>query len=72
MRYLAEHAGRVASKEELLEAVWLGVVVTEDSLVQCVKEIREALSDDTHIIKTVPRRGYLFVPELSVKSAPAR
>jgi DNA-binding winged helix-turn-helix (wHTH) protein/pimeloyl-ACP methyl ester carboxylesterase len=76
LRYLAEHAGRVVSKDELLGAVWPDVVVTEDSLVQCISDIREALSDHTHrIIKTVPRRGYLFTAELSVrpleKRAPA-
>jgi DNA-binding winged helix-turn-helix (wHTH) protein/pimeloyl-ACP methyl ester carboxylesterase len=66
LRYLADHADRVVSKDELLAAVWPDVVVTEDSLVQCVKEIRDALSDNTHqIIKTVPRRGYLFAAQLS-------
>jgi DNA-binding winged helix-turn-helix (wHTH) protein/pimeloyl-ACP methyl ester carboxylesterase len=66
LRYLAEHAGRVVSKEELLRAVWPSVVVTDDSVVQCIREIRDALLDDTHqIVKTVPRRGYLFVAELS-------
>ena len=37
-------------------------------MVQCIKDIREALSDDAHqIIKTMPRRGYLFAAELSDK-----
>src|SRR5262245_46780927 len=61
LRYLVEHAGRLVSKEELIAAVWRGVSVTDDSIVQCVKDIREALSDDEQrIINTVPRRGYLF------------
>ncbi len=61
LRYLVEHEGRLVSKEELVEAVWRGISVTDDSVVQCVKDIREALSDDNHrIIQTVPRRGYLF------------
>jgi pimeloyl-ACP methyl ester carboxylesterase/DNA-binding winged helix-turn-helix (wHTH) protein len=66
LRYLAERAGRLVSKEELIQAIWPDVVVTDDSLVQCIKEIREALSDDSRqIVKTVPRRGYLFAAELS-------
>src|SRR5262245_49387464 len=61
LAYLAQHAGHLVTKEELIQAVWPGVFVTDDSLVQCIGEIRKAL-DDTgrRIIKTVPRRGYLF------------
>src|SRR5262245_7980279 len=66
LRYLAEHAGRVFSKEELIKAAWPDIFVTDDSLVQCIKDIREALSDDAHlIIRTMPRRGYLFAAELT-------
>lgn len=66
LRYLAEHAGRVVSKEELIKATWPDIFVTDDSLVQCIKDIREALSDDAHlIIRTMPRRGYLFAAELT-------
>jgi pimeloyl-ACP methyl ester carboxylesterase len=54
------------SKEELIRAAWREAFVTDDSVVQCIKEIREALSDEGHlIIRTVPRRGYLFAGELS-------
>lgn len=66
LRYLAENPGRLVSKDELMKAVWGGVVVTDDSLVQCVKDIRDALNDSgQRIIKTVPRRGYLFAAEVS-------
>src|SRR5262245_45718916 len=72
LRFLAEHAGRVVAKDELIKAVWPGLSVTDDSLVQCVKEIREALGDDAHrIIRTVPRRGYLFASTISI-APPAR
>lgn len=66
LRYLAEHAGRIISKEELIRATWPNVFVTDDSLVHCIKDIRAALCDESHaIIKTMPRRGYLFAAELS-------
>lgn len=58
---LAQSGGRVMSKDELLGAVWPDVFVTEDSLTQCVHEVREALG--THsaaLLKTVPRRGYML------------
>jgi TolB-like protein/DNA-binding winged helix-turn-helix (wHTH) protein len=61
LRYLVENAGRVVSKDEIFAAVWPGISVTDDSLVQCIRDIRQALEDDAQrLIKTVPRRGYLF------------
>jgi DNA-binding winged helix-turn-helix (wHTH) protein len=66
LRYLAEHAGRLVFKEELIQAIWPSVSVTDDSLVQCIRDVRRALSDTPHrIIRTVPRRGYLFAAEVS-------
>ena len=59
--YLAENAGRLASKQALFEAVWPGVAVCDDSLVQCIRELRQKLGDeDRRLIKTVSRRGYLL------------
>src|SRR5262245_26920499 len=64
--YLARHPGRAVSKAELFEAIWPGISVTDDSLVQCVAEIRRVLHDGhRRIIKTVPRLGYLFAGVLS-------
>ena len=44
LRYLVEHPDRLISKDELLEAVWPNVHVTEDSLTRCVSEQRSAMS----------------------------
>jgi TolB-like protein/DNA-binding winged helix-turn-helix (wHTH) protein/tetratricopeptide (TPR) repeat protein len=61
LRYLVENAGRLLPKDELHRALWPNVFVTDDSLVQCVGELRHALKDFDHrLIKTVPRRGYLL------------
>ena len=61
LRYFVENSGRVISKQELIRAAWPGLFVTDDALVQCVRDVRHALSDEAHrIIQTVPRRGYLF------------
>jgi len=58
---LARNAGRVVTKDELMAAVWPGVVVTDESLARCVSDIRAALGDGAqHLVKTVPRRGYVF------------
>ena len=59
--YLAENAGRLVPKAELHDAVWGRVAVSDDSLVQCIRELRQKLGDADHaLIKTVPRRGYLL------------
>ncbi len=59
--FLVGNAGRVISKDELLGAVWNGLAVSEDSLTQCVHDVRRALADhEQSLIRTVPRRGYLF------------
>jgi DNA-binding winged helix-turn-helix (wHTH) protein len=60
LAYLVRHAGRVISKRELMESVWKDVAVTDDSLVQCLMEIRRALGERHEVIKTIRRRGYLF------------
>jgi len=64
LAHLARHAGHVVTKDELIAAVWPGLVVTDDSIARCISDIRRALGDvDQQIIKTVPRRGYtLAVP----------
>jgi len=59
LRFLVENAGRLVSKDEILASVWSDVAVTDDTLVQSIGEIRKALGEKgTHLIRTVPRRGY--------------
>ena len=59
--FLVRHAGRVVTKDELIAAVWPGLVVTDDSIARCISDIRRALSDvEQRIVKTVPRRGYIL------------
>jgi len=64
LAHLVRHAGHVVTKDELIAAVWPGLVVTDDSIARCISDIRRALGDvDQKTIKTVPRRGYtLAVP----------
>lgn len=66
LRYLVENPNRLIGKDELVEAVWTDTFVTANSLVKCLNDVRAALNDEAHIIiKTVPRRGYIFVPEVN-------
>src|SRR3954468_21275185 len=67
LRYLAENAGRLVSKEDLLGAAWPKLVVTDDTLVQSIGELRRALGDDgARLISTIPRRGYRFEAPVNV------
>src|SRR3954470_24458143 len=63
--YVLKNRGRLIAKEELIQALWPDAFVTEDSLVQCMVELRRALDDRAQeILKTVPRRGYIFAAQL--------
>jgi TolB-like protein/Tfp pilus assembly protein PilF len=63
LQLLAENAGRLVPKSEIVAEVWRDVVVTDDSLTQCIADIRKAIGDEERrILRTVPRRGYVLVP----------
>jgi transcriptional activator of cad operon len=73
--YLANRAGETVAIEELLDQVWSGVVVTQDSVYQAVTALRRLLGDDakrpTYIV-TVPRLGYrLIAPVRAAVEEPA-
>jgi len=73
LSHLVRHSDRAVGKDELMQAVWPDAVVTDDSLVQCVKEIRQALGEaGRDWIRTLPRQGYAFVGETAgaVTAAP--
>ena len=66
LRLLAGNAGRVLNKQQLMEAVWPNVHVGEDSLFQCIREIRTALGDDKRqVVRVISGRGYLFQAEVT-------
>jgi DNA-binding winged helix-turn-helix (wHTH) protein/Tol biopolymer transport system component len=70
LRLLVENAGRVVTRQELIDAVWQDVIVTDYSLARAVSDLRTALGDDAahaRYIRTVHRQGYVFVAP--VKSA---
>src|SRR5689334_16701442 len=61
LRYFVENAGRLIDRDELMQAGWPGVIVTDDSIAQCIGEIRRVLDGDSQrYLRTVQRRGYRF------------
>jgi len=62
--YLVERSGKLATKQELLDAIWPDVHVTEGVLKRAILEIRKALADPIEeplFIQTLHRRGYRFI-----------
>jgi DNA-binding winged helix-turn-helix (wHTH) protein/tetratricopeptide (TPR) repeat protein len=71
LSYLAQSPNRLVPKDELMKALWPDSFVTDDSLVQCFVELRRALGDDAaSLLKTVPRRGYVFTADVTEVNAP--
>ena len=64
LRYLLSRPGEVVRKEELLEAVWPGVLVVDASLATAVSKLRKALGEQD-VIQTVPRVGYRIAVPVS-------
>ena len=63
LRLLAENAGRPVSKDEIITRVWDDVSVTDDSLTQCIVDIRKAIGDDQRrVLRTISRKSYLLIP----------
>lgn len=71
---LVRNAGRVLSKDELLDAVWPGIHVTEDSLVQAARDIRRAIGDaEGRVLRAVAKRGYVLdIPADALPQVPDR
>ncbi|HSR69024.1 MAG TPA: winged helix-turn-helix domain-containing protein [Acidobacteriota bacterium] len=59
LRYLTQAQGRLISKDQLIEDLWLGRAVTDGALGKCIEEIRQALGlESSKCLKTVHGRGY--------------
>ena len=74
LRLLAEHAGQLVTKEQLLEGVWADTAVGDAVLTTVVREIRSVLGDpasDPWLIETVHRRGYRLLEPLAFEAPPA-
>jgi DNA-binding winged helix-turn-helix (wHTH) protein len=64
LQYLAQHAGHLISKEELLQQVWAGTQVTPKALTVCIHAIRAILGDaetNSQFIETQGKQGYRFI-----------
>jgi DNA-binding winged helix-turn-helix (wHTH) protein/fermentation-respiration switch protein FrsA (DUF1100 family) len=65
--YLIEHRGRVVSKDDLIEAVWGGRIVSDSTLTSRINAARRAIGDDgqeQRLIRTLQRKGIRFVGDV--------
>src|SRR5688572_29517938 len=74
LQHLVERAGRIVSKQALMDLAWKDAHVSETSLTEAVGLIRQALGDDPQhptFIQTVHRRGYRFIAPLATDAPSA-
>src|SRR5258708_7976793 len=75
LAYLVEHAGRVVTQEEILEALWPDTHGSPEVLRKYILEIRRALGDrpnNPEFIETLPKRGYQFIAAVTDESTAER
>ena len=74
LTYLAERPGETVTSKELIESLWDDPSqASNNSLAQCITDIRAALDDTDHrIIRNVPRRGYVLAAPVSTVEAARR
>lgn len=67
--YFVENAGRIAKKNEILDAVWADTYIEESTLARNVSWLRnklgECAKDSEPLIETVPKLGYRFTAEVT-------
>jgi len=71
---LANHPGRVVSRDELLSRVWSGVIVGDEALTQTIIKLRKALGDSSRspsYIETISKQGYRLVAPVQVMQTAA-
>jgi TolB-like protein/Tfp pilus assembly protein PilF len=65
--YLVENRARVVSKDDVLDAVWAGRIVSESTLTSHINAVRKAIGDsgeEQRLVRTIARKGFRFVGEV--------
>ena len=72
--YLVRNRERVVSKDDLIDEVWSGRVISESTLTSHINAVRKAIGDngqEQRLLRTIARKGYRFVGEVLEPDAPA-
>ena len=68
--HLLENAGKLVTKDALIQAVWPGRIIGDAALTKCVARLREAIGDrDQRLIKTHHRYGYRLITPVQTQGA---
>ena len=70
--YLIRNRARVVSKDDLLQAVWQGRIVSDSALANRINAARAAVGDSgdhQKLIRTLPRKGFRFVGNVAEEAA---
>jgi TolB-like protein/tetratricopeptide (TPR) repeat protein len=73
--YLATNPGTIISRDDLIETVWSGRIVSDSAISSRINAARAALDDDgqaQRLIKTIPRKGYRFEAKIHEEAAAPR
>ena len=68
--YLVENRERVVSKDDLIEKIWGGRIVSESTLTSRINAARKAVGDsgkDQAVIRTIARKGFRFVGDVHIR-----
>jgi TolB-like protein/DNA-binding winged helix-turn-helix (wHTH) protein len=61
LQLMVENTGQLLTRKSIMDSLWPNVFVTDDSVTQCVGDIRVALGREwSHLLRTIRRRGYIF------------
>lgn len=69
IRYFAENAGHLVTRDDIIDGVWGGRIVSDAAISTRINAVRKALGDDgkaQRVIQTVPRRGFRFLPDVRI------
>ena len=72
--HLVENRDRVVTKDELIQNIWKGRTVSESALTTRINAVRKAVGDSgdsQRLVRTLPRRGFRFVGEVTSHPAPS-
>lgn len=64
LSYFCQHSDQIIDKDELIEKVWLGRIVTDNAVSKLINKLRKAFDDDVRqprFIATFPKKGYKFI-----------
>ena len=73
LQLLVENAGQLLDRDTIYQAIWADLAVSDDSITQCIHEIRRGLGDKSQrIVRTVPGRGYQMAAEVTTVNRQCR